>query len=86
MPTMTATAHVEELASRESDGIHVSLLWSRADNTLSVVVRDGRTGDEFSLTAGRDEAMDVFRHPFAYRATRPAATALAADDEPVATR
>ena len=35
MTTMTATAHIEELASRESAGIHVSLFWSREDNTLT---------------------------------------------------
>jgi hypothetical protein len=83
---MTTTAHIEELASRESAGIHVALYWSRDDNALSVVVRDNRTGDEFSLAADRGDAMHVFRHPFAYKAGRGVASTLAADGEPVATR
>ena len=83
---MTRTAHIEELASRESAGIQVSLFWSREGNTLSVVVRDNRTGEEFSLAADPGEAMDVFRHPFAYTATRGVVSTLAADGEPVATR
>jgi hypothetical protein len=81
---MTATAHIEELASRESAGIHVALCWSREDNTLSVVVRDNRTGDEFSLAAGPVEAMDVFRHPFAYAASRGVASSLASSPEHIA--
>jgi hypothetical protein len=83
---MTATAHIEELASRESAGIQVALYWSREDNTLSVVVRDNRTGEEFSLAADPGEAMQVFRHPFAYKASRGAVSTLAADGEAVATR
>ena len=63
---MTATAHIEELISRESAGINVTLYWGRDDNSLSIVVRDNRTGDEFSMAAEPAEAMDVFRHPFAY--------------------
>jgi hypothetical protein len=84
MVTMTGTAQIEELASRESAGIQVSLFWSRGDNTVSVVVRDNRTGDEFSLAAQPDEAMDVFRHPFAYAARRRVTSTLASDAEPVA--
>jgi hypothetical protein len=79
------TTYIEELASRESAGIQVSLFWSREGNTLSVVVRDNRTGEEFSLAAEPDEAMDVFRHPFAYAARRRVASTLASDEEPVAT-
>ena len=82
---MTATAHIEELASRESAGIHVALYWSPEDNTLSVVVRDNRTGDEFSVAAEPAEAMDVFRHPFAYAAKRGVASSLSLSAEPVAT-
>jgi hypothetical protein len=82
---MTGTPHIEELASRESAGIQVSLFWSREDNTLSVVVRDNWTNEEFSLAAEPEEAMDVFRHPFAYAATRRVTSTLSSDAEPVAT-
>ena len=57
---MTRTTHIEELASRESAGIQVSLFWGREGNTLSVVVRDNRTGEEFSLVPEPDEVMDVY--------------------------
>jgi hypothetical protein len=64
----------EELDYRESDGIEVSLLWSRADNSLSVLVVDTKTEDRFRLAVGADEAMEVFRHPFAYASSRCAGT------------
>ncbi len=83
---MNATTPIEELASRESAGLQVSLFWSREDNALSVVVRDHRTGEEFSLAVEPDEAMDVYRHPFAYAARRRVASTLASDVEPVTTR
>jgi hypothetical protein len=83
---MTQTTHIEELASRESAGIQVTLFWSREGNTLSVVVRDNRTGEEFSLAPEPEEVMDVYRHPFAYAARRGVASTLASDWEPVATR
>jgi hypothetical protein len=75
---MTATAQIEELASRESGAIEVSLLWSREDGALSVVVRDRATGEGFSLVpTAPNEVMDVFLHPFAYRARRGAASTFA---------
>jgi hypothetical protein len=82
---MTGTTHIEELAHRESAGIQVSLFWSREDNTLSIVVRDNRTGDEFSVAAEPNEAMDVYRHPFAYAASRGVTSTMASDAEPVVT-
>ena len=33
----------EELDYRESDGIEVSLLWSRADGSVAIAVRDARS-------------------------------------------
>jgi hypothetical protein len=56
----------EELDHRESDGIEVSLLWSRADGSLAVAVRDARTGERFELRVEPEQALDAFRHPFAY--------------------
>jgi hypothetical protein len=62
-----------ELAFRASEGIEVSLRWHRAAGWLSVVVRDASTGNEFELPARRDNALDVFYHPFAYQARAAAA-------------
>jgi hypothetical protein len=56
----------KELDYRENDGIEVSLLWSRIDNSLSVRVVDRKTDEKFRLAVRADEAIDVFRHPFAY--------------------
>jgi hypothetical protein len=56
----------EELDYRENDGITISLLWSRADNSLSVFVVDAKTEEQFELRVEACEAIDAFRHPFAY--------------------
>ena len=57
-----------ELASRESDGVHVLLLWHPRDNTLTVSVEDARAGDSFRLAIAPERALDAFYHPFAYAA------------------
>jgi len=57
-----------ELAYRAGDGVEVSLLWSRANSSLTVVVSDARTGDRFELRAHPENALDVFHHPYAYAA------------------
>ena len=60
-----------ELAFRSYDGMAVALLWHPANDLLSVVVCDSRTGETFELVLDRDDrAMDVFHHPFAYAAHR----------------
>ena len=67
--TTTATTEIgsfEELDYRESDGIQVSLLWSRATNDLSVLVVDTKLYEQLELRVERHEALDAFRHPFAY--------------------
>jgi hypothetical protein len=55
-----------ELAERESDGISVMLSWDTATGSLSVSVRDARTGEAFDLDANETNALDVFQHPYAY--------------------
>jgi hypothetical protein len=66
-------ASPRELDSRVSDGIHVRLLWHPADSHVSVAVHDGKTGDAFELVVGEGERpRDVFHHPYAYAAGRPA--------------
>lgn len=58
-----------ELHHRNADGVDVSLYWDRVADDLLVLVEDSRTGDRFSLAAAREDALDVFYHPYAY-ATR----------------
>jgi hypothetical protein len=62
-----------ELAFRANDGIEVSLRWHRTADRLSVVVRHVGSGQRFELAARRDNALDVFYHPFAYAALAEAA-------------
>jgi hypothetical protein len=58
----------QELAHRSTNGIEVSLLWSRGNDTVSVFVADGRSGNTLRIDARRDNALDVFNHPYAYAA------------------
>jgi hypothetical protein len=60
------SGRTEELATRSGDGVVVSLLWHRAEDELTVVVDDTRTGEQFQLPATRENALEVFHHPFAY--------------------
>jgi hypothetical protein len=58
---------VKELAYRAGAGVEVALFWSEDDGRLSVVVNDWQSGDAFEIDASRENALDVFNHPFAYR-------------------
>jgi hypothetical protein len=64
----TTAFEARELAVRESDGIHVALLWHPGDNALTVSVEDERIGDCFRLAVAPERALDAFYHPFAYAA------------------
>jgi hypothetical protein len=63
-----ATVETCELAARESDGIHVLLLWHPRENALTVEVEDAWIGDGFQLAVAPERALDAFYHPFAYAA------------------
>jgi hypothetical protein len=68
--TIKAASTSRELASRESDGVHVQLLWHPQDNTLTVSVEDARVGERFEFAVERDRGLEAFYHPFAYAAAR----------------
>lgn len=68
--TITAIDDWTELASRECDGLAVSLLWSRAADRVTVAVADGRLEEEFHLDIPSTCALDAYYHPFAYAAGR----------------
>jgi hypothetical protein len=63
-----ASPQLRELAARDTDGFHVSLLWHPRENGLTISVEDARAGDRFQLTVAPDRALDAFYHPFAYAA------------------
>ena len=60
--------HARELAVRDSDGVHVRLLWHPDENAVIVAVEDARVGDRFQMRVAPDRALDAFYHPFAYAA------------------
>lgn len=66
--TIGVTRISRELASRESDGIHVILRWHPHEDALTLSVNDARSGQCFELAVERDRALDAFYHPFAYAA------------------
>jgi hypothetical protein len=65
---MSVTPRTRELAARDCDGVHVSLLWHPAANAVTVSVEDARLGDRFQIAVAPDRALDAFHHPFAYAA------------------
>jgi hypothetical protein len=68
MNATTDRKQSRELASRESDGLSVRLVWHPHDDAVTVSVNDSRTGDRFQLAVDRKRALDAFYHPFAYAA------------------
>jgi hypothetical protein len=59
-----------ELASRDNDGLAVSLLWNAATDAVKVTVADSKLDEEFELHVAGAEALAAFYHPFAYAAGR----------------
>jgi hypothetical protein len=55
-----------ELAHRISNGIEVSLFWTKVGNTLTVEVFDTTNDEFFSIDVPGDRALDAFHHPYAY--------------------
>ncbi len=51
-------------------GVEVSLYWSPATGSLTVVVDDARAEERFELEARADNALEVFYHPYAYAPLR----------------
>ena len=71
---MTATATTidapQELDYRAADGVEVWLLWTQSTSRLFVLVVDSKLDESFELDVDPADALDAFRHPFAYAAFR----------------
>ena len=65
----TTDISIRELDHRTGDGIDVTLLWYPDTERVSVAVVDVRTGEAFELTVPGSDALEAFKHPYAY-ATR----------------
>ncbi len=55
-----------ELDRRSNDGIDVTLLWEPRTNRVLVAVVDERGDESFELEVDPANALDAFRHPYAY--------------------
>lgn len=78
MSATTEDTAVRELDHRSTDGLEVTLRWHSATNVVSVAVRDTKIGEAFELMVReRDDALDVFNHPYAYAASRRASREVA---------
>ena len=63
--------HRVALASRESAGIRVTLLWAAETDTAFVLVEDDCSGDRFELVVEPHASpLDVYDHPYAHAAHR----------------
>jgi hypothetical protein len=60
--TPTAIAERRELAHRTSDGIEVTLFWTKATNTVAVAVLDTRSGEALEFDVSGSAALDAFNH------------------------
>ena len=63
--TTTAKEH-SELAHRSTNGIEVSLFWSKPGNRITIELVDTRIDERLEFEVANDKALDAFRHPYAY--------------------
>jgi hypothetical protein len=66
MATRLDVLEVRELDARAGDGIAVRLLWRPSVDRVYLDLRDGRSGEQFLVAVAGADALDAFRHPFAY--------------------
>jgi hypothetical protein len=66
MEATAAPSTLFELDHRSADGLDVSLWWNAEDDRTFVFVDDDRTGQTFRIAVEGANALDVFRHPYAY--------------------
>ena len=80
--TATLTEAPLELDYREANGLEVWLLWAAAKSRLFVLVHDSKLDESFEVDVDRAEALDAFRHPYAYAAIRRTRYVTIAADKP----
>lgn len=84
--TMTALTERRELAHRTSDGIEVTLFWSKSANKITLEVLDSRSGEKLEVDVDSHAALDAFNHPYVYAAKRVSTRGLASVDTGAVTR
>ncbi len=83
MFTTTNNSTIRELDRRTGDGIDVRLLWNPRTGEVAVSLRDERRGDAFAVAVRGCDALDAFRHPFAYGSEAGTTVAIAPAPEPL---
>jgi len=68
--TATALSNRRELAHRTSDGIEITLFWSKPSDQVTIAVLDTRSDEALEFDVDGSAALDAFNHPFAYAATQ----------------
>ena len=76
---MTTTCFTDrrELAQRTSDGIEVTLFWSKPSNLVTIAIRDSHSGESLEFDVDGGNALDAFNQPYAYAAAQRARNVLA---------
>jgi hypothetical protein len=57
-----------ELAHRSSDGIEVTLFWSKPSDQITIAIVDTRSDEALEFEVVGTAALDAFNHPYAYAA------------------
>ncbi len=65
-----ASTSRRELSLRRAGGLEVALYWREDAADVTISVRDANTGEHFELAVEPANALDAFRHPYAYAARR----------------
>jgi hypothetical protein len=68
--TTAATAQRRELAHRSTNGIEVTLLWTKTTNEVTVAVINRVSDEALEFDVAGTMALDAFNHPYAYAVTR----------------
>ncbi len=68
--TVTLSSNWQELASRNNNGLAISLLWNKARGRVKVSVVDNSCDEEFEFDVAGVVALAAFHHPFAFAAGR----------------
>ena len=66
MEAIEEGTEVRELDHRGADGLEISLLWDPLTDSVLVAVVDAAAGVEFEFHIDAPDALDAFRHPYAY--------------------
>jgi hypothetical protein len=65
----TACTARRELAHRTSDGIEVTLFWSKPSSQVTIALLDSHSAEAVEFEVDGSTALDAFNHPYAYAAT-----------------